>query len=117
MWCLVLSEAEEDEDMAVNIRVGFKERQHKCLSEFITLASPPANKSCVEVLSAAPVPDISFAPKPSTDDAGPNHVPAVRPPLGKDARLKRGRASTGPTPPSDDFVECVAFVLSVPPRP
>lgn len=43
-------------------------------------------------------------------------MPAVRPPLGKDARPKRGKASTGATPPSDDFVECVAFVFSVPPR-
>lgn len=74
MWCLVLSEAKEDEDMVVNIRVGFKERQHKCLSEFIALAPPPANKSCVEVLSATLVPDIPFAPKPLTDDAGQGPV-------------------------------------------
>lgn len=103
--------------MAVNIRVGFKERQHKCLSEFIVLAHPPANKSYVEVLSVAPILDISLAPKPSTDAVGPRRVSAVRPSLGKDAHPERNKASTGLTPPIDDFVEWVAFVPSIPPRP
>ncbi|KAL6339489.1 hypothetical protein AAG906_033028 [Vitis piasezkii] len=44
MPCIIY-EVEEKEDMVANLRAGFKERQHKCLSESIAVAPPSANKS------------------------------------------------------------------------
>lgn len=84
----IICEVEEEEDMAVNIRGSFKERQRKRLSESIAVASPPTKRSCMEVPRATPVQDIPPVPKPPTNVARPSCVPAVRPPIGKYARLE-----------------------------
>ncbi|KAL6340253.1 hypothetical protein AAG906_040689 [Vitis piasezkii] len=99
----IICEPKGEEDMAKNLKFGFKERQRKWLSESITVAPPPAKKSYTEVLCPAPVSTI-----PSTC------VLVARLSAGKDARHERVGPSTGSTPISNDSIECVAYV---PPRP
>lgn len=94
----IIYEAKKEEEMATDVRVGFKERQSKNLSECITFAHPPTKKSC---------PKIPSVPNPSIDVEGPNCESAARPLVGKNAHPERGGASTGSVPPSDDPVECV----------
>lgn len=84
----IICEVEEEEDMVVNIRGSFKERQCKRLSESIAVASPPTKRSCMEVPRATPVQDIPPVPKPPTNVARPSCVPTIRPPVGKYARLE-----------------------------
>lgn len=63
MPCIIY-EVEEKEDMVANLRAGFKERQHKCLSESIAVTPPSAKKSCTEVPRSEPIPNIPSTPKP-----------------------------------------------------
>lgn len=42
----IIYEAWEEKDMMVNLRVDFKDRQHKHLSKSITIARLPTKKSC-----------------------------------------------------------------------
>ncbi|RVW91869.1 hypothetical protein CK203_030189 [Vitis vinifera] len=44
----IIHEPEREDDMAKNLRAGFRERQRKCLSEYITVATPPTKRSCTE---------------------------------------------------------------------
>lgn len=45
--CIILK-SEEEEEIAVNLRASFKERQRKCLSESLPAALPPAKRTCPE---------------------------------------------------------------------
>ena len=48
-WAVVapiVCEYEKDEDMATNLRVGFRERQHKHLSESIVVNPAPLKRAC-----------------------------------------------------------------------
>lgn len=110
MMPCIICEADKEEDMAVNLRVGFKERQRKRLSKSIVITHFPTKKSCAEVPCSTPVLDILSAPKPSTNAVGPSCVLTMRLPVGKDAHSERGGASTSPTPPNDDLVEHMASV-------
>ncbi|KAL6342545.1 hypothetical protein AAG906_012397 [Vitis piasezkii] len=44
----IIHEPEGEDDMATNLRAGFRERQRKCLSEYIAVATPPTKRSCTE---------------------------------------------------------------------
>ena len=55
---LELEEEKEDAQMAPNLKVSFKERQHKRLSEALSTTPPPAKKSCSEAPYEEPVPDV-----------------------------------------------------------
>ncbi|KAJ9705549.1 hypothetical protein PVL29_003549 [Vitis rotundifolia] len=70
--------------MAANLRVGFKERQHKCLFEAITVAPPPTKRSYTEEPRVASDPNTPLAPMPLTDSAGPSSAPVARPSARKD---------------------------------
>lgn len=104
----IICEAKKEEEMTTNVRVSFKERQNKHLSESITFAPPPTKKSCPKVPRLTPISDIPSVLNPSTDVEGPNCASTARPPIGKYAHPERGGASNGPIPPSDDPVKCVA---------
>ena len=106
----IICEEEGDEDMVANLRVGFKERQHKCLFESITVVFPPTKKPCTEILCPVPVSAIALMLKPSVVVVGPNHVLDEMPYIEKDALLELGGPFTSPIQLSDDSVECVAFV-------
>lgn len=45
--CIILEpkEEEEEKEMTLNLRVGFKERQRKCLSKALSAAPPPAKRT------------------------------------------------------------------------
>ncbi|RVW53625.1 hypothetical protein CK203_068990 [Vitis vinifera] len=86
----IICEPKGEEDMAKNLKFGFKERQRKWLFESITVAPPPARnptQSCVLVARLS---------------------------TGKNARHERVGPSTGSALVSNDSIECVAYV---PPRP
>ncbi|RVW99883.1 hypothetical protein CK203_029238 [Vitis vinifera] len=78
---------EEKEDMAVNLRVGFKERQHKRLSKSITITLPPSKRPCPKILYSELV--LTFALRPSSSLTQLN----------------------------DDSVECVTSISSCPQAP
>lgn len=110
----IICEPKGEEDMAKNLKFGFKERQRKWLFESITVAPPPAKKSYTEVLRPAPVSTIPSASKPTADVALPSCVLVARLSTGKNARHERVGPSTGSALVSNDSIECVAYV---PPRP
>lgn len=111
---LIIYEVKEEEDMAVNLRADFKEKECKRLFESIVVATPPTKKSCAEIPHATPILDIPSEPKPSSDAIRPSHVPTAKPPIGKYGHPEQGEASTGLAPPNNNFVE---YVVSVPPCP
>lgn len=116
----IICEEKGDKDMTTNLRVGFKERQRKCLSKSIMVAPLPAKKPCTKVLCSVPVSTIHLALKPSVIATGPSHVLTVRLSVGKDACLELGGPSIGPAQLSNDSVEWVASVsprLQVPRAP
>ncbi|KAL6331672.1 hypothetical protein AAG906_014322 [Vitis piasezkii] len=111
----IICEKDGKEDMATNLKVGFKERQHKCLSESITVVIPPTKKPCMKVLCPMPVSTIHPMPKPSSDVAGPSrlgpsHVLTMRP---SDSFFPLSGPSTSSVTFNDDSVKCVA---SIPPH-
>lgn len=57
-------EEEEAEDMALNLRVGFKERQCKCLFEALPTIPPPVKKIRLEAPRVEPVLDVSLEQVP-----------------------------------------------------
>lgn len=69
---------EEKEDMAVNLRVGFKERQHKRLSKSITITLPPSKRPCPKILYSELVLTFALVIEPSTVAAGSNSTPDER---------------------------------------
>lgn len=66
---------EEKEGMVANLRVGFKERQHKCLSKSITIILPPSKRHYPKILCSELV--LSFAPviEPLVVAVGTNPTP------------------------------------------
>ena len=103
---------EGDEVMATNLRVGFKERQRKCLFESITIIPPHAKKPCTKILYPKPVLVIALVPNPLATTASVNPLLDGRlSSTGGAVHLELGGPSTSPTQLDDDSVECVAFVL------
>lgn len=109
----IVCENEEKEDMTTNLRVGFKERQSKRLPESITIISPPSKRPCLEPLCPEPVLAIALTLVPSIATANTNLELDERLLLAEGAaHHEQGRPSSGQEHPSDEFVECVAFVPS-----
>ncbi|RVW61554.1 hypothetical protein CK203_065654 [Vitis vinifera] len=50
---LIICDEEKEEDMASNLRVGFRERQHKGLSKSIIVNPTPSKKACSKPTSAS----------------------------------------------------------------
>ncbi|KAL6321836.1 hypothetical protein AAG906_035535 [Vitis piasezkii] len=69
---LIACEEEEEKDMVANLRIEFKERQHKRLSESITVVSPPSKRPYLEPLYLEPVLAIASTLAPSTAIASNN---------------------------------------------
>lgn len=57
---IVYEEEREEGDTVLNLRVGFRERQHKRMSESITVSPSPSKKPCPDAAyqepASAPVP-------------------------------------------------------------
>lgn len=106
----IICEVKKEEDMAMNLRAGFKERQRKRLSKSTAITHFPTKKSWAEVPCSTPVLDILTVPKPSANAVGPNCVSTMRLSIGKHAHSERGGASTSPAPPNDDLVDRVASI-------
>lgn len=111
---LIIYEEERKEDMAADLRVGFKERQCKHLSESITIIHLPIKKPYTKILCPVPISTIAPILETSTAATGISHVPDKKLSVGKYAHSKLGGPFTSPAQLSDGFVECVA---SVPPHP
>lgn len=116
MPCIIY-ELKGKEDMAANLRVGFKERQHKCLFEAITVAPPPTKRSYTEEPRVASDPNTPLAPMPLTDGVGPSSAPVARPSARKDAHHEQVELFTSPPSASKDFDEKEASTPSHPPVP
>lgn len=107
----IICEEKEDENMATNLRAGFKKRQCKCLSKSIMVVIPSTKKLCIEILCPKLVLAIAPAPEPSVATLGINS------PSGEGVFSTEGAAhprSKGPFTDlaqlSNDSIECVAFV-------
>ena len=113
-----ICEEEGEEDMVVNLRASFKERQCKHLFESIIVIPPLAKKPCTEILCLEPVLVIAQMPKHSITIVGTNHVLNRRPSFtGKASCPKLGGPSTSLTYLSDDSIECITFIPSCPQTP
>nr|CAN69029.1 hypothetical protein VITISV_000839 [Vitis vinifera] len=99
----IIYEPKGEKDMAVNLRASFKERQHKCLSESIVVATLLAKRPCSEETREAPAPDTPLMLISLTDVAGPNNVLVAKSPIRKDTCPTQYGAPTGPDPTDDDL--------------
>lgn len=113
----IIYEEEGEENMATNLRAGFKKRQCKCLSESITVF-PPTKKPCINILCPKPVLAIAPALKPLIATLGINSL------SGEGIFSTEGFAHPRPKGPftslaqlSNDSIECVASVLPCPQAP
>lgn len=66
----IVYEKEEEEDIATNLRVGFKERQRKRLSESITVNPASFKKPCQEPICMDPISALTSMPVPLTTVGG-----------------------------------------------
>lgn len=66
----IVYEEEEEEDIATNLRVGFKERQRKRLSESITVNPTPFKKPYLKPISMHPISALTSMPVPLTTVGG-----------------------------------------------
>ena len=72
MVLLIACEEEEEKDMVANLRIEFKERQHKRLSKSIMVVFPSSKRPYSEPLYLEPVLAIASALAPSTAITGSN---------------------------------------------
>lgn len=111
----IACEEKEEEDMATNLRVGFKERQHKCLSESIMVNPTPFKRTCPEPIYLEPVSALTLVLVPSTTAVGIISGPNERlPSVEGTAHHEPRRPSLGLDHLSDESIECVAFFHSRP---
>lgn len=73
----VINEPEEEEDMSIDLRVGFKERHRKRLHEAIDMAPPPAKRTCPERVQEESEREIPLVTVPPPDIAGPSSASAA----------------------------------------
>lgn len=66
----IVYEEEEEEDIAINLRVGFKDRQRKRLSESITVNPTPFKKPYPEPICMDPILALTSMPVPLTTVGG-----------------------------------------------
>lgn len=111
----IICEEEREENMATNLRVEFKKRQCKYLSESIMVVPSSTKKPYIEILCSKPISTIAPTPEPSVATAGINS------PSGEEIFSMEGAArpglegpSTGLAQLSNDSIEFVDFVLPCP---
>lgn len=73
----VINEPEMEDDMATDLRAGFKERHCKHFHKAIEVAAPPTKRACLEGVQEEPMRDVLSGPMPPSDATGPSSVPAV----------------------------------------
>lgn len=101
--------------MASNLRVGFQERQHKCLFESIVVNHSPSKRACLELARLEPV--LAFAPvsAPLTIVAEITPEPDEKLPSSNDiAHHKPMRPSIGPDHFSEESFEHMTYSPSHP---
>lgn len=110
----IICEEEREENMVANLRVNFKERQRKCLSESIMVIHPPAKKPCTEIICPELISTIAPAPEPSAAAAGTSHVPVGRPSFAKKASCPElGGPFTIPAYLNNDSVELLLSLHAI----
>lgn len=111
----IINEPKEENDMAMNLRASFKERQHKRLSESIVVATPLAKRPCPDETREASTLDTPLIPMPPADVIRPNNMLVAKSPFRKDTYLTQDGAPTGPDLVDDDLDKKNAiFPLRVP---
>ncbi|KAJ9693664.1 hypothetical protein PVL29_009561 [Vitis rotundifolia] len=76
-----LYESEMEEEMVIDLRAGFRDRQNKLLFKPIEVVSPPAKRSCPEEVHEEPIMDPSMTPVPHFDVVGSSSVPVAMSPI------------------------------------
>lgn len=99
--CIILELKEEGEEMALNLRAGFKERQRKRLSESLPTAPPPAKRIRMENPHEVPILDAPLVVMPPSDVAGFSQALIANSSIEKDACPMQDRTSIGQTPGDD----------------
>lgn len=102
MWCPVFILEPKEEEMEPNITAGFKERQHKHLSESFPIVSLPANRTCPKDPHEVLISNAPLAPMPPSNVAGSDQALVMSSSVGKDARPVQEMTSIGHNP-SDDY--------------
>lgn len=88
--------------MTLNLRAGFKEKQHKRLSKALSVASPPPKRTCSEVSHEESVPDAPMVQMPSSNIARSGQELVVSSFVEKDTCLAQDRTLVG-LPPSNEI--------------
>ena len=99
----IIHEPEGEDNMATNLRAGFRERQCKCLSEYIAVTTPPTKRSCTEAPYEALVQDTLSVAMPPTDVARPSNASTAKSSARENTYPIRDGASTDPAPIDDDL--------------
>lgn len=71
----IIHELEVEEDMATDLRAGFRERQRKRLYEPIEVVTLSTKRSYLDEVHEEPITDASLTPVPPPDAAGSNNAP------------------------------------------
>lgn len=73
----VIYEPEVEEDMKIDLRSDFRERQRKRLSKLIEVVAPLAKKTCPEEVYEEPTIDAPPMPMPPPDAARSSSAPTT----------------------------------------
>lgn len=74
----VINEPKMEDDMATDLRAGFKERHCKHFHKAIEVAAPPTKRACLEGVQEEPMRNVLPGPMPPSDATGPSSVLAVK---------------------------------------
>lgn len=111
----IVCKEEKEKDIDVNLRVGFKERQCKRLSQSIMVIHLPSKRPCLEPLYLELVLAIAPVSGPSIVVTGNNPKPNERLlSVERATHQEPGRPFSGLEYLSNDSVKCVASILSRP---
>lgn len=81
--------------MEPNLTAGFKERQHKRLSESLPIVSPPAKRTCPKDPHEVPISNALLAPMPPSNVVRSDQALVMSSSVGKNAHLVQEMTSIG----------------------
>lgn len=73
----IINEPEVEDNMATDLRVGFKKRHRKRLHKAIEVVAPPAKRAWLEGVQEELVRDVPLIPVPPLDIIGLSGVPTI----------------------------------------
>lgn len=120
----VINKPKMEDNMATDLRAGFKERHHKHFHKAIEVAAPPTKRACLKGVQEEPMRDVIPGPMPPSDAMGLSSMPAVEKeistvPNGAPSGVapvnevldQKDTPASAPPPSWDEMMEMLRWVL------